>query len=980
MDIVTERAPAGQEHYAANLRDADWASDVSEEEYKAILDALSHGEDDPERAAYVRKYERLGLSMVELHGVKNGVCTCAKGAACPSAGKHPVPVGWVSKATTNANEILQRIGTKTCNIGLAMGHGFVVLDVDGEEGEAALEELEAKHGKLPAGPRQTTGSGGAHYLFRTSHVFTNRVKFRAGLDIRSAGGQIVAAPSMHKFGRRYEWKGLFELQGADAIPELPDWLAAEITEGNVREGGARRPAEDLGYPDARPSRELTDAEIATIARGLEGHPPAIDGQGGTKPTGAAIAKVIRAIFSLFGWHRYPPRYDEAMKIVPDGLRAFEPYNARCEPPWDLDGRDGSEHYFYSMLHRVLDETFEREEFLAAMTGEPARPPRGVADLVREVRGAGDDGVHTMLKSDAFMRDAADLGAADLSQVKKSFKERGVNAKTFDGSMKEWLKDWNRRVDAAGPATSTTDTRPVIHDSVGNEHRTVPQVLEALRRDRNLFVHCRRLVTVVGHDPLDVVDPPVRRDAGTPIVASVAKGELATRIAAVARFERFDARTKDYVQKPVTPAVLSAIHEASSWPGLPELTAIATSPVFRPDGSVLTAPGYDPDSGVFHQPSTAVVVPEAPTQEDAIAARDALLEIVADFPFEAERDRAVWFAAVLTAIGRGAFEGQSGPPMFLVDAAARGTGKSMLVDTISILATGRRAPRSQYAGPSGGRGGADEEMRKRMLAHCRGGDTMVLIDNVPDGAPIGWPVLDSALTGGEVQDRILGKSETVTVPHRIVWFATGNNLSVAGDLERRALRCRMVSTEERPELRTDFQHPDLLGWVRAERARLLGAALTILRAYVLAGSPRADVRGFGSFEAWSDVIRQAVLWVGMPDPVENSMANLGGAAVDPVAEAHGALLEWLRAQDPRGVGMTALEILQHAQHVAHVALKGALLGLCPDKLDALPNTRRLGNTLSKLRDRVRTVGTLRLALDRIADANGHAVRWRAKPIV
>ena len=44
-----------------------------------------------------------------------------------------------------------------------------------------------------------------------------------------------------------------------------------------------------------------------------------------------------------------------------------------------------------------------------------------------------------------------------------------------------------------------------------------------------------------------------------------------------------------------------------------------------------------------------------------------------------------------------------------------------------------------------------------------------------------------------------------------------------------------------------------------------AALTALRAYLVAGKPRQPIATFGSFEQWSDLVRSALVWLDEADP-------------------------------------------------------------------------------------------------------------------
>ena len=93
---------------------------------------------------------------------------------------------------------------------------------------------------------------------------------------------------------------------------------------------------------------------------------------------------------------------------------------------------------------------------------------------------------------------------------------------------------------------------------------------------------------------------------------------------------------------------------------------------------------------------------------------------------------------------------------------------------------------------------------------------------------------------------LQQSRNVSVNTNVLLTATGNNLSFAGDMTRRALLCRMDARMENPEGRS-FEK-DLRSWVPEHRGQLVAAGLTILRAFVAAGRPGlAKLPPFGSFE-------------------------------------------------------------------------------------------------------------------------------------
>jgi putative DNA primase/helicase len=113
-------------------------------------------------------------------------------------------------------------------------------------------------------------------------------------------------------------------------------------------------------------------------------------------------------------------------------------------------------------------------------------------------------------------------------------------------------------------------------------------------------------------------------------------------------------------------------------------------------------------------------------------------------------------------------------------------------------------------------------------------------------------------------RLLGASRNVETPANTALYATGNNLTVVGDLTRRTLICALDAKCERPELRTFAD--DIRDIVLRERGHLVAAALTVLRAWQVSGE-RVGVVPLGSFESWSYRVREPLIWLGGADPCE-----------------------------------------------------------------------------------------------------------------
>ena len=303
--------------------------------------------------------------------------------------------------------------------------------------------------------------------------------------------------------------------------------------------------------------------------------------------------------------------------------------------------------------------------------------------------------------------------------------------------------------------------------------------------------------------------------------------------------------------------LALVHKLREQPevsDLPILSGVANTPSLRRDGSILTKPGYDPATGFVFDPLGIEFPPilENPTKAAALKARDEILDVIKTFPFVAEADKSVGLSMILSAVARNTLDAA---PMHGVSATAAGTGKGKLVNVAGVIATGRPAPVIAE-------GGDGAEFEKRLAAELFEGAQIIAIDNAEK--PIGRQLLNQILTEPTVKPRLLGKSENIPIPNKTFVTATGNNLQVIGDMTRRTVICSLDAKMERPELRQfDFEPVQRAkNW----RPQLVVAALTILRAFKLHGRPSAKPP-LGSFEQWSSLIRDAILWIDMADPTD-----------------------------------------------------------------------------------------------------------------
>jgi hypothetical protein len=194
-------------------------------------------------------------------------CSC-RAPHCGQPGKHPfgtlVPNG-VKDATTNRARILAWwTRHPQANIGLATGHRFDVLDVDGPEGEQAIRALAATHGLHGSGPLVRTGGGGWHYYLTPTGLGNVRPADLEHVDWRGRGGYVVAPPSHHASGHYYRWATGRDL---DVPPgQVPAVLLKRLQPRQLqRPTGLIQPSTAANGPGERYARAALAEELARVA-------------------------------------------------------------------------------------------------------------------------------------------------------------------------------------------------------------------------------------------------------------------------------------------------------------------------------------------------------------------------------------------------------------------------------------------------------------------------------------------------------------------------------------------------------------------------------------------------------------------------------------------------------------------------------------------------------------------------------------------
>lgn len=414
--------------------------------------------------------------------------------------------------------------------------------------------------------------------------------------------------------------------------------------------------------------------------------------------------------------------------------------------------------------------------------------------------------------------------------------------------------------------------------------------------------------------------------------------------------RFDKRSKSWGEiHPPTDVALTLLNRFGDWK-FPIIAGIITTPTLRPDGTILATAGYDPDTKLLLvDPPPMPGIACNPTKDDARAALGLLKELLVEFPFADVDDndqsvsRSVALSAQISTVCRGAY---AVVPIHVVDAPAAGSGKSYLLSTVSWIATGQAMPVISA-------GKSEEEMEKRIGAAVMRGQPLVCIDNVV--GEIGGDALCQLIEQPRPSVRVLGLSKLVDVDARAVtYFADGNNIIVVGDLCRRAVHSRLDPRQERPELRQFKGNP--MEQILADRGAYIAAALTICRAYIVAGRP-SRCPPLASFGEWSDTVRSALVWLDEADPVASLDVS---RADDPETTTLIAVLnEW---KDVFGSGpenaVTLREVIDKCENTyagnfndyVCPGLRAAVLAVMPAGARQKPMLDALGYWMRKQKDR------------------------------
>ncbi|MFC1919682.1 hypothetical protein ACFLWX_02695 [Chloroflexota bacterium] len=456
---------------------------------------------------------------------------------------------------------------------------------------------------------------------------------------------------------------------------------------------------------------------------------------------------------------------------------------------------------------------------------------------------------------------------------------------------------------------------------------------------------------------------LKNERGEPVIDELNEHALRGRMERTANYIRVN--FTDGKEHPVSPPmeVVRDILSLGEW-DLPCLQGIVETPFIRPDGTVITKAGYDEETRLYYTPSRDLLnispVSDNPTDKDVADAKSIIEDdIIRDFPFVDLSSKANAVAALMT-IPLRTLNPRSLTPLAMVDKPAPGTGASLFTDITACIATGRPGANMTACKD-------EDEWAKTITSLLREGRTVIVLDNVE--GKLFSSSLSSALTSYTISRRGLGGNKVFNLENNACWFCTGNNVKLGGDLPRRTYWIRLDSRLSQPWLRKydNFKHPQLIDWVLKNRTPILHAFLTIARAWIRKGKPKAEHSPtWGGYQIWADTMAGILDFMGIEGFLSNMSAMYEVSDQD-TSEWERFMLTWY---DIFGDTPTSTQKVKESL-ASHPELIEVLPGYLGDFASSDGFSRRLGKYLSKHDGRHFTNG---LALKKSGEFR-KAISWR-----
>lgn len=744
----------------------------------------------------------------------------------PHGTKWPPPEGYTGYAGPMATaQDVERwaAADPNANIALRLPQTCVGIDYDAykADGVATMNGLAASLGALPVTWRSSSRNDGSGiFFYRLPEGLPRIGDVGPGIEtIRFGHRYAVAAPSTHPEGGAYRWfspDGGSSAPAVASLPMLPDAWVAHLVSRGERKMDAR---EAMAQTSSVTYDALDDSERARIdsyvTRTLEGI------RGDLEESSSWSVGQTDSLGR--GWEKL--QADKAIRLAQLALADWNDYTleaARTDfEAWAPTGSGWSD---YDVAQKFLAQS--RRATPAAFPVAPDLAAGGLVAAYAPIPGGQP-------------QQAAPQGAQIVTGGREIL-DASNSARTV-----EWLRENLGRGPLSGIFLRGSDV--VFTPRIGQEGYIEPRAGQA--EDSASIT------------PLDHLGLAARIQSRYSVVKM---SEVKDEVTGATR----------RVQVPTLfppAAAMNAIKAPDDMEGLRDLRGVVHSPSFRPDGSLISRPGYDEASGVLFLPTGGQprgAIPAVPRAEDVEIARSWIDYMLQDFRFISADDRANYIGMMLTPLLRAIV-----PPPYklgVIEAHQPGSGKSFLA----------RALMTVHGGVWNSEIPSEEAEITKTISSILDVTTgaVVVFDNV--SGVVRSSVLTGVLSTDTFQARRLGTSKQVEAPNDRLWVMTGNNAVLGGDLARRSLRSMIDPGVPSPETRTGFVIENFNQWVREHRGDLLWSLIVLVQNWVQQGSPiPGTIRG-DDYGRWAAVVGGILATSGVPGTFDDPRRS---ADADPEVE-------------------------------------------------------------------------------------------------
>lgn len=378
--------------------------------------------------------------------------------------------------------------------------------------------------------------------------------------------------------------------------------------------------------------------------------------------------------------------------------------------------------------------------------------------------------------------------------------------------------------------------------LGSEQEAIVEIVTLVNRGKipNVYVKDGQLVRV---------HPKTSGQCSEVSVVPVTADVLNLMLAQHVRTFKWVSGGKDAgaVRKACAPMMscLRAVVSNTYWPSVKPLHGVIGTPTMRPDGTLIQDCGYDQTTGLYLGPAVETArIPDEITDEQVRASREFVFtKAFGEFCWSTPGDFANYLALLLSPMMRPYVKTTT--PFGMITATTRGSGKTNLTDAIGLL----------YGQTSQVLPGRTEELQKKITSILAGNSSPVVVfDNLKEGSTISSEILATLITKDKWDDRMLGASRNIEATNDRLWLASGNGLTVGGDMGSRTIMVRLDPKMARPELR-QFEMGQFSDWIRegGNREELLYHLLILVQAWIKAGAPKDTDHTMRGFTRWAQTM-------------------------------------------------------------------------------------------------------------------------------